>query len=44
MVKVPGSTVLGEGAFGKVYLAIDMQTKQFKAIKIISKSLLVEND
>ena len=23
LIKVPGDTVLGEGAFGKVYLAID---------------------
>ena len=36
--------MLGEGAFGKVYLAIDKESGEKKAIKAIKKSVLVEFD
>ena len=29
---------LGEGSFGKVYIALNIQTKEFYAVKLVSKN------
>jgi len=44
LCKIPGRVVLGEGSFGKVYLAQHKDTEKFYAIKEIRKAMLVEYD
>ena len=41
---IPGKGYLGEGAFGKVYLAQLLSNDKFYAIKAIRKSMLIDYD
>ena len=44
LCKIPGKLYLGEGNFGKVYLAQLLEDGKFFAIKAIWKSMLIDND
>ena len=44
LCKIPGRVVLGQGSFGRVYLAQHIETEKFYALKEIRKAMLVEYD
>ena len=44
LCKMPDKEYLGEGSFGKVYLAQLRETGQFYAIKAIRKSLMIDSN